>query len=106
MRNVEKRFGYRSAKLYDEIVGAVAEAGEDGLDWIELLARADPRNEWAERTVEGAIRDLTVLGMLSVGGKPGTLQRPNTRRAWLSPLGAAALEGRPYVLPWASELGS
>jgi len=103
-RNVERRFAYRSPGLYDRVVEHVVQARAEGIGWAELLARADPDNEYAERSVEGAIRELWMLGLLSVGGRAGTYNRPSTRRVWVSPLGFAALAGEVADLPWSSAL--
>lgn len=100
MSNVLRRFTFRSPRLYERIVELALEGGEDGAGWVEVVVKADPENEWAERTVEGAIRDLVVLGMCAVSGQPARGRRPEPRRVRVTPLGAAALEGEVGPVPW------
>lgn len=108
--SVERRFQFRSPRLYDGILRILLEPEfVDGARWNVILGRADPKDEWAERSVEGAIRDLQVLGavFVSSGSRsgPGRGARVGDRRVFVTPLGRAACAGSIAVLPWESELG-
>lgn len=105
MSDVLRRFQFRAARLYDGIVELALEKPDEGIGWVEALARVDPDNEWAERTIDGAIRDLVVAGVCSISGVPARGHRPDGRRIRVTPLGVGVLEGRLVLIPWTSKIG-
>ena len=98
--SIEQRFRFRSPRLYEGIVRLSLEDPAEGVGWAGLLGRVDPENEWAERTIEGAIRDLVVFGICSIKGQPGRGRRPEGRRVVVTPAGLGVLDGKRVPIPW------
>lgn len=92
----------------ESIVRLTYGAGEEGIGWVELLARADEEDRYAEATIEGAIRDLGVFGVLWRKGAPPRRGQPEGRRVLMTDLGAVlwevegtgVLESIGLVGPW------
>ena len=82
-----RRRGFRSKILIRRIVWLVA-MREDGCPWVELLAQADPDDQWTQSTIDGTIRDLVVFGAVWVKGRPAGRGVHDERTVHLTDLGA------------------
>lgn len=97
-----KRCSFRARALLARIVELAYVAGDEGISWVQLLSEADPEDRYSEATIEGAIRDLGVLGVLWRKGAPPRRGKPELRRVVVTDLGAWLWEGRfsSFPVPW------